>query len=190
MIPILLIWKVKIKRRQKLGLAAFLCLSICMIIIAIIRVSGLYYKDTFDSTWIFMWQEVEACVAVTMLSLTAFRSIFVSGKVSVPNNNHVHPWVPSTTRLRWGRKRAASSNGQALNGLVIPSATLTGLTGFIGNRTNGAQSMNMTDTLTSSSWPPAAANPDMIHSLDTTTLNSNSWRSALEPHHQQPSSNV
>lgn len=63
--------------RQKLGLGAFLCLSIFMCITAAIRVSGFLYQRAFDGSWIRLRREVEACVAVTMIFLTALRSVFV-----------------------------------------------------------------------------------------------------------------
>lgn len=53
-IPIWILWRVCLKPNQKFGLAAFLCLSICMIIMAIVRVSGLHYRGKFDNTWIFL----------------------------------------------------------------------------------------------------------------------------------------
>lgn len=146
MIPVSLLWRVQIKPRQKLGLATFLCLSICMIIVAIIRVSGLHYRGKFDNTWIFLWQQVESCVAVTMLSLTAFRSVFVAGKSS---GNKARGWVPSTGRLLGRHKRSAYDN-QRLDDLAIPSATLTGFSRVL-NRTKMTQSMD--ESLTSDSWP-------------------------------------
>ena len=42
-----LLWKVQVKLRQKPCLAAFLCLSILMIIIAVIRISGFIYRHAF-----------------------------------------------------------------------------------------------------------------------------------------------
>jgi len=65
------------KLGQKLGLGSFLCLNIFMIIMAVIRLSGFRYRHTFDDSWILIWLQLEACIAVTMVSLTAFRSIFV-----------------------------------------------------------------------------------------------------------------
>ncbi|MCJ1471802.1 hypothetical protein MMC13_000443 [Lambiella insularis] len=77
-----LLWKVRIKPRQKLFLGIFLSLNIFMAIVACVRVSGLEINATFDEIWLFVWQQIEACVAVAMLSGTAFRSIFVSSASS------------------------------------------------------------------------------------------------------------
>ena len=67
--------------RRKLALGAVLCLSIFMIIIAAIRF-GLCEIPTRtgasipDTTWLFFWQAMEACTAIIMVSLTAFRSLY------------------------------------------------------------------------------------------------------------------
>ncbi len=147
-IPVSLLWRVQIKPRQKIGLAAFLCLSVCMIIIAIIRVAGLHYQGKFDNTWIFLWQHVESCIAVTMLSLTAFRSIFVSTK---PNRspNKARPWVPSTSRLL-RRYKKSTSDEKRLDDLTIPSATLTGMSAVM-YRTKVDNSMD--EKARSGGWP-------------------------------------
>lgn len=46
-----------------------------------------------------MWQQGDACVAVTRLLLTVFRSIFVAIRPN-GNGNKADPWVPSTARLK------------------------------------------------------------------------------------------
>lgn len=127
-IPIWLLWRVRLERNQKLGIAAFLCLSICTALMVITRLSGRYYHGKYDNIWVFLWQHIEACTAVTMLSLTAFRSVFVEAK---PGPNKARPWVPSTARLLARRKKAIFPNPH-LDDLPIPSATLTGLSGGLG----------------------------------------------------------
>ena len=62
---------------QKIGIGVFLCLSVCMIMIAGIRLSRIYPGGTTINSWQFLWLEIEACIAVFMVSLTAFRSVFV-----------------------------------------------------------------------------------------------------------------
>ena len=94
-----------------------------MILVAITRLSGLHYKGSFDEIWILLWQQIEACIAVTMLSLTAFRSIFVEPK---PSPNKARPWLPSTARLR-ARRKKSNYPTQDLDEVFIPSATITGL---------------------------------------------------------------
>lgn len=82
------------KPKQQLGLSIFLCLSVIMTIIAIIRISGYRFhgvgiRGPLDSTWAFFWLYLEACVAVIMSSITSFRSLFIHGssKTIVLNEN-------------------------------------------------------------------------------------------------------
>ena len=94
-----------------------------------IRVSGIHFRGKFDDTWIFTWQQMEACIAVTMLSLVAFRSVFVAPKPGV-NAKKASPWIPSTRRLLAIHKNPKRSGQQRLDDLTIASATVTGLTRF------------------------------------------------------------
>ncbi|KAI0431908.1 hypothetical protein F5Y09DRAFT_354428 [Xylaria sp. FL1042] len=66
----------------KFGLAIFLCLSIFMIILAIIRMSGFYYKGLEDDIWEFFWRQTEGAVSVMMASITAFRTLFIKQKTN------------------------------------------------------------------------------------------------------------
>jgi len=76
-IPIALLWKVQIDLRRKLATGAVLCLSFFMIIIAIVRVtSANLTEDVTDTTWLYMWQSIEASTAVLMVSVTAVRAAF------------------------------------------------------------------------------------------------------------------
>ena len=80
---------VKISFKRKLALAAMLCLSVFMIIIAIVRVAGsLLPGDITDTVWLFFWQTMEAAVAVIMVALTGFRSLFYTDPVKQSRNGH------------------------------------------------------------------------------------------------------
>lgn len=66
---------------QKFGIALFLCLSVAMIVVAIVRVSGMRYSSLrttkdIDPAWSMYWTHMEGCIAVFMGSVTAFRGIF------------------------------------------------------------------------------------------------------------------
>lgn len=55
-----------------------------MTLIAIVRMSGYRFKaiglsGSIDTTWAFFWLYLEACIAVIMASITAFRSLFIRG---------------------------------------------------------------------------------------------------------------
>ena len=70
--------------------------------------------------------ECEACVAVIMVSLTAFRSVFVA------ETSKARPWYSSSVaKMRVWRK--ASGAGHDLEDLpAVPPATLMGMRTFIG----------------------------------------------------------
>ena len=132
MIPVTLLWRVRIKPSQKIGLGAFLCLSTSMILMAITRAAGIRFHGKFDSTWSFIWQQLETCVAVMMLSLTAFRSVFAAAKPNA-NDRRAKAWVPSTRRLLGRHKKAGMDDSNPLDNLTIPNPTLTGFTRILGS---------------------------------------------------------
>ena len=137
-------------------MAAFLCLNVLMIIIAIIRISGFIYRHAFDIGWVYTWQVVESNVAVVTMSMTAFRSMFVASN----SRRDASPWsrsLYSSWRRRY-KKSASSSRAHELDDISIPGATLTGVRTAIG----GPRTQH--DTLMSvpgeEEWPlrpPAAA---------------------------------
>lgn len=132
-IPVWVLWSVKIARRQKIGMGVFLCLNIVMAIIAIVRVAGIRHSGAIDYTWIFFWQHIEVCVAVSMVSLTAFRSLFVS--TGQAPNKKARPWYSSQARKLRGAKGGSLPNGGHEELPSIPGATMTGIRTFIrGNR--------------------------------------------------------
>lgn len=134
---------------------------------AIVRVSGLRYRGKFDNTWICMWQHVEACIAVTMLSVTAFRSVFVAPRPRL-NDKQASPWVPSTGRLLGKHKKSRNNDKQWWGDLTIPSATLTGLSRVF-KQTKATQSMD--ESLASDSWP---LTPKIEHEVTTQVRNTSS----------------
>ncbi|MCJ1383142.1 hypothetical protein MMC17_006255, partial [Xylographa soralifera] len=129
-IPVRLLWKVRIKRRQKFILGSTLCLSVFMIITCIIQMSGLGVTGTatelgtsgqsFDVVWQVFWTQVEASVAVTVISFTSFRSLFVASTPSPKNTRSLH-W--------YSFKRSKDSREKALKGTPGQSSTAQDSTG-------------------------------------------------------------
>ncbi|KAI9831875.1 MAG: hypothetical protein M1826_002907 [Phylliscum demangeonii] len=171
-LPIHLLWKVRMKTNQKLGLGVFLCLSVFMMITAVVRISALHMTvvvlgrpiTAIDVTWKLFWQQMEASLAVLMVSLTALRSIFVSDGYHGGGHARQRPTPPkmspvgsSRQQRYWpSRKKYASSDGSdSTDGDAgplpsIPSATITGLRTFIrGGRGGGAAGITKTTTLRS-----------------------------------------
>ena len=117
---------------QKISLSAFLCLSVAMIIIASIRLSGLRYSN---HVWIFFWQYTEACVACVMASILTFRTLFISERTRVFKRQKLQPI---------SIKQRVLHNMQIFNMAAwekveddkcelpkIPSATISGLRTYI-----------------------------------------------------------
>jgi len=159
-IPIRLLWSVKIKSSQKFILGLFLSLNLFMAITACVRVSGLSFRGTFDNVWLFVWQQIEACVAVAMISLTAFRSAFIGSESSrVRKSGAKKPWYSSTISAIKRRHAQRRSDEEAMQGLPqIPSATLTGMRTFIqgGHHTRSSHQsagFRSTSEAESDEWP-------------------------------------
>ena len=138
MIPIHLLWHIQINLRQKVILAASLCLSIVMIVITIVRMSKIRIGSTqTDIIWQVFWHEIEACTAVIMVSISAFRSVFVAHKKSRQNQNNRHRvWYMSKKNLLRSalhrKKQLRSDSSEGMGPLPeIPGARMTGMRTFI-----------------------------------------------------------
>ena len=128
-IPITLLWKVKLATYQKIAIGTFLCLSAVMIVLAIIRAAGVHYYNNTDNSWTFLWQQVEASAAVAMFSLTAFRSVFTNS--ARPSRGA--PWKVSIPRFIKRTRTTSISSQRHLQDISIPSATMTGMKTTIEN---------------------------------------------------------
>lgn len=130
--PLALLWKVRINVHQKFGLGVILCLSIAMIIIAAVRIAGIRRGDgEVDIVWLAFWQQQECSTALTMVCVSAFRSLFIphaTGRRPTGKNHY----SPSYWRQRLMRQRL-ESNDEERNGELpqIPRATLTGMSTMI-----------------------------------------------------------
>ena len=128
-----------------------------MIVVAVVRMSGIRTAESIDETWEVFWQCTEACIAVTMVSLTAFRSLFVANASSREKKSK----TPYKERLWYPRKRSRES--QDIESLPsVPSATLTGMRTFIrGNERSSANRLE-DDEMTTNIWP-LPAHPSGIY---------------------------
>lgn len=78
-VPIILLWNVQIGIRRKLALGGILSLSICTIIISIIRLAGGDANNSeLDQSWVIFWYDIEAAIAIIIVSVSAFRALFVA----------------------------------------------------------------------------------------------------------------
>ncbi|KAF2197974.1 hypothetical protein GQ43DRAFT_494580 [Delitschia confertaspora ATCC 74209] len=134
-IPILILRRTRLKLRQRVAVGAFLCLSICMVIISIIRSSKIYGPPgvPIDTTWVIFWVHIEASSAVVMVSLTAFRTIFNQKKEERDRRERLKRPSNSWRKLASFRRKKPETTQATDNVLPsVPRATLTGLRTFIG----------------------------------------------------------
>lgn len=122
-IPIFLLSRVQLELRRKLALGVVLCLSVFMIIIAALRFSlcpvpTVAGDNTIpDTLWLFFWQSMEALVAITMVSATAFRSLYGQRQRRRDRKGYDYK-TPSSNRSdrSAGEKGGKSSGKNALAG--------------------------------------------------------------------------
>ena len=137
-IPILLLWNVQISIRRKLALGAILCLSIFTMIISIIKVAGGEGNDgAVDTAWVLFWYDIEAAVAIIIVSVTAFRALFVAHQAmkyrSPPEKDSSRSWS------FWSRKSKSSRKKELPN---VPSPVLGGVKTHIRGSHYGGPSLD------------------------------------------------
>ncbi|PYI27955.1 hypothetical protein BP00DRAFT_352198 [Aspergillus indologenus CBS 114.80] len=81
-IPIHVIWKVRVRWPQKVLLTCSLCLTVIMIALSIVRVCGLVAGEMVDTIWETYWQFLSAEVGVFLAAAVSFRSLFVAHQKS------------------------------------------------------------------------------------------------------------
>ena len=125
--PIILLWKVRINFRQKIGLGISLCLSLVMVVVAIARMSGIKLAGgAVDIVWLVFWQQQECSIAVIMVSVSAFRSLFVANALSNTSPKKAH--VTSYWKKRLLQRRSNKNSENSSDTLPqIPRAHLTGM---------------------------------------------------------------
>ena len=170
-LPVSILWKVRISVRQKIGLAFSLCLSCVMIIVTVVRISGMRHggSGSIDIVWLAFWQQQECSIAVIMMSVSAFRSLFVPS----PANPHIQRQQrdsPSEKKRRILRRHPDPSiyDTHKTNGLPqIPNATLTGMATIIGEDRQPEEAADLHLRLHSHSLPP-----EQDRSTEPSTTNS------------------
>jgi hypothetical protein len=79
-LPVMLLSRVSISFKGKIILGMALCLSIFMIVICIVRVTTCKLPNgIIDSTWLILWLCIETNIAIIMVSLITFRSLYRQG---------------------------------------------------------------------------------------------------------------
>ncbi|KAL1601605.1 hypothetical protein SLS60_006520 [Paraconiothyrium brasiliense] len=96
-IPIVLIWKIRITFTQKLALAFTLCLTIVMVIITIARIAGLKWRGKLDSIWETYFIAIAAEIGLSLVAVSAFRALYIAKS----KDRHVNRTI---TSFRWYNK--------------------------------------------------------------------------------------
>ena len=135
--PALVLPRMHVDVRQKFALGLSLCLSIIMIVVAVVRMAGIRLaNDRVDIVWLVFWQQQESSIAVIIVSLSAVRALFVAKSM------HEHPRKPGKHSLNdyWRRgvhrrRLGQTTNEQETNNLEslprVPSPTLSGMSSVI-----------------------------------------------------------
>lgn len=149
-IPIIILRRARIKLRQKYALGFFLCLSLFMVVIAIVRVSNIKGVSVVDLRWELFWQYMEGSIAILMASITAFRTIFLNPNTNIPDQKKKRSYSlleMIENRRRGKRDIDTETSDNSYHLPEIPRATITGLRTHIrrNNRTGGTKNLMATD---------------------------------------------
>ncbi|KAI0545254.1 hypothetical protein F4679DRAFT_588663 [Xylaria curta] len=103
-IPIVILRRSLMPTARKVSLAAMLCLSIVMIVIALIRLIGTIIDTRLDGheaapVWVTYWTSVEGCVSVTMTSVIVIRAVFITRATRERSRMHDSLWSRAGRRL-------------------------------------------------------------------------------------------
>ncbi|KAI4114115.1 MAG: hypothetical protein LQ345_005051 [Seirophora villosa] len=134
--PVVLLWEVRVDLRQKFALGISLCLSIVMIAVAIVRISTFRLTNgEVDIVWLAFWQQQESSIAVIVVSVSAFRSLFVSASMTRPKRKPLRQSVNDWRRRLERRRIGPTTDEQEVPGSnmlpQVPSPTLTGMSSLM-----------------------------------------------------------
>ena len=134
--PIILLRDVRVGLRQKVALTLSLCLSLVMVIVAIVRIAGYRtFGGEVDIVWLAFWQQQESSIAVMVVSISAFRALFVARSMNKPPRRSVRQSVVNLRRRIQRRRLGPSTNENdaEANGWLpqVPRPTLTGMSSMI-----------------------------------------------------------
>lgn len=109
-----------------------------MIITSIIKISaGNIIKGQIDTTWVVFWLQAEASIAVMVVSISAFRALFI---VDGSKNHKAPQQSPSSRRWLQPRSRTAHEGFPS-----IPSPIMTGVKTLIGHTSTRSHYRNQSD---------------------------------------------
>ena len=191
-IPTYLLVNAKIQLRRKIALFCVLGLSIVMIVIAVIRVAFAHLPGSIvaksgltDTVWLFFWQDIEAAVAIIMVSLTAFRGIFGQDKArasSTTNNKRTSDSRTKSVLSNASCYFKPASSIRKSNIITITNPTMTQLTPvFLSNEPSSHSSRRQTPyfvapTSLAHTHHPSSSSPDLRPATQLTILEPTVYR--------------
>ncbi|KAK4168393.1 hypothetical protein QBC43DRAFT_310179 [Cladorrhinum sp. PSN259] len=154
-IPCVLIWQIRVRFTQKLALGFTLCLTIIMIVITVVRITGLRWRGKPDSVWETFFIIMAAEIGLSLVAVTAFRELYVSktrhrrqaddgdnirsfGWYGAKSKSVFRPWAAkgtvttssSASNRTDGFENMEMGNGQFI-GYEVSGGTMTGLQTFV-----------------------------------------------------------
>ncbi|PVH95106.1 hypothetical protein DM02DRAFT_571731 [Periconia macrospinosa] len=142
-IPVILIWQIRVRWTQKIAISLTLCLTVIMVAVTITRIAGLKWKGKLDYVWESYFIAIAAEIGLVLGAITAFRALYVSKA----KGRQVQK---TTITFNWYRKGNSAllnafgtRNGKGDSGVepnekrnrilpnAIPNATMTGVRTFM-----------------------------------------------------------
>lgn len=77
-IPCILIWQIRVSWTQKIALAFTLCLTIVVVILTVIRITGLSNQGKANAIWETWCIAISAEVGMSLVGVSAFRALYVA----------------------------------------------------------------------------------------------------------------
>ncbi|KAI1175948.1 hypothetical protein F4777DRAFT_548558 [Nemania sp. FL0916] len=176
-IPIIVLKRSLMPTARKVSLAAMLCLSIVMVVIAFIRLIGSIVDTRPDGNgtapaWSTYWSLIEGCVSLTMTSVIVIRAVFITKAIGESKRMHDNLWTRtgrrllSTLRLSGSFRGSRQSSPHASdkspkNDLNLPSPALK----WLARNTRSSTGLNRSDNEGYKGLDDAAKDGDMNYKL-------------------------
>nr|CDP22330.1 Putative protein of unknown function [Podospora anserina S mat+] len=114
-----IVWRVSIPWKKKLLLMGICCLTIAMVVVAIVRAEAGYSGTSPDVSWMILCNSLEMTLAILVACAASFRSLYSHTK---------HTKQQDTLKLRhrdnWSRDRGLKSNANATDIMVTTEVRL------------------------------------------------------------------
>ncbi|KAI0439831.1 hypothetical protein F4803DRAFT_529721 [Xylaria telfairii] len=109
LIPLTLLWNVRMRWQKKLAFAGIFSLSIITMIIATVRAADVsatkWVTGQNDPTYLWLWSAVEPCIAIIVSCTSAFPRLFVQSSQKTPLFTPSETYLDRLKRMRLRKKR-------------------------------------------------------------------------------------